>query len=107
MMQAAAGMGKIMQAAAGTGEYYATQAMGYGEYEEVPVPNMQTMTREGIHPNLHSAEQALSIAEAASGLGGDVSMVATFEPTVEATSINELPGGSRAGVFQGGDGIFG
>jgi len=114
-MQAAAGMqgmGQpvLAQAAAGMGEYYAYGADGIGEYEEVPPMNTGPVGQidEGIYPNLHSAEQALSFAEAAAGVGGaDVPMMSTVSPTVIADPVQELPGGSRAGVFQGGDGIFG
>jgi hypothetical protein len=108
LTQAAAGMGQITQAAAGTGEYVAVGVEGIGEYEETPVSGLASYTDEGIHPNLHSAEQALSTAEAAAGVGSaDVPLQSTVNPTMIADPISDLPGGSRAGVFQGGDGIFG
>jgi len=108
LTQAAAGMGQIRQAAAGTGEYVAYGVQGIGEYDEMPVSGMASYTDEGIHPNLHSAEQALSVAEAAAGVGSaEIPLQSTVNPTMIADPISDLPGGSRAGVFQGGDGIFG
>ncbi|MCP4240244.1 MAG: hypothetical protein GY772_06745 [bacterium] len=117
LTQAAAGYGNnsmdggsplVTQAAAGTGQFMAYGAHGVGEYDEVGT-SVQPMTMdEGVHPNLHSAEQALSVAEAAAGVGSlDVPLQSTVNPTVIADPIQELPGGSRSGVFQGGDGIFG
>lgn len=109
LTQAAAGMGQAMltQAAAGTGEYVAYAANGIGEYEETSVSASPMMVDEGIHPNLHSAEQALTVAEAAAGVGAaDIPLQSTVEPTVIADPISDAPSGSRAGVFQGGDGIF-
>ena len=109
LTQAAAGMGQAMltQAAAGTGEYVAYAANGIGEYEETSVSASPMMVDEGIHPNLHSAEQALTVAEAAAGVGAaDIPLQSTVEPTVIAEPISDAPSGSRAGVFQGGDGIF-
>jgi hypothetical protein len=109
LSQAAAGMGQPMltQAAAGTGEYVAYAANGIGEYEETSVSASPMSMDEGIHPNMHSAEQALTVAEAAAGIGGsDIALQSTVEPTVIADPISDAPGGSRAGVFQGGDGIF-
>jgi hypothetical protein len=108
LTQAAAGMGQITQAAAGTGEYVATGIEGIGEYEENPVSGVAAYTDEGIHPNLHSAEQALSVAEAAAGVGSaEVPLQSTVNPTMIADPISDLPGGSRAGILAGGDGIFG
>jgi adenylate kinase/ribonuclease R len=108
LTQAAAGMGRITQAAAGTGEYVAYGVQGIGEYDEMPVSGMASYTDEGIHPNLHSAEQALSVAEAAAGVGSaDIPLQSTVDPTMIADPVSDLPGGSRSGVFQGGDGIFG
>jgi hypothetical protein len=118
LTQAAAGYGNnsmdgddspiVTQAAAGTGQFMAYGIQGVGEYDEVGT-SVQPMTMdEGIAPNLHSAEQALSVAEAAAGVGSlDVPLQSTVNPTVIADPIDELPGGSRSGVFQGGDGIFG
>jgi len=110
LSQAAAGMGaELTQAAAGTGEYIAYNLSGIGEYEQTSVTmGRPSSTDEGIHPNLHSAEQAISQAEAAAGVGSaNVPLQNTINPTVIADPIGDLPGGSRAGVFQGGDGIFG
>ena len=114
LMQAAAGYGQnqsplVSQAAAGTGEYIAYGVSGIGEYDEVePAFSRPMNVDEGIFPNLHSAEQALSVAEAASGIGNNsVPLQSTVNPMVIADPINDLPGGSRSGVFQGGDGIFG
>ncbi len=110
LTQAAAGMGQaqLTQAAAGVGEYVAYGANGIGEYDEVPTFAQPMSVDEGIHPNLHSAEQALSVAEAAAGVGSsEIPLQSTVNPTVIADPISDLPGGSRAGVFQGGDGIFG
>lgn len=118
LTQAAAGYGNnsmdgngspiVTQAAAGTGQFMAYGIQGVGEYDEVGT-RVQPMTMdEGIAPNLHSAEQALSVAEAAAGVGSlDVPLQSTVNPTVIADPLDELPGGSRSGVFQGGDGIFG
>ena len=110
LMQAAAGMGQALltQAAAGTGEYIAYGANAIGEYDEVQTSRQGVITDEGIYPNLHSAEQALSVAEAAAGIGNaDVPLQSTVNPSVIADPLSDLPGGSRAGVFTGGDGIFG
>jgi hypothetical protein len=108
LTQAAAGMGQITQAAAGTGEYVAVGIQGIGEYEETPVSGVASYVDEGIHPNLHSAEQALSVAEAAAGVGSaDVPLQSTVNPTMIADPISDLPQGSRAGILAGGDGIFG
>ena len=110
LTQAAAGMGnaQLTQAAAGTGEYIAYGASAIGEYDEAPVSSIGFHTNEGIYPNLHSAEQALSVAEAAAGVGSaEIPLQSTVNPTMIADPISDLPGGSRAGVFQGGDGIFG
>jgi hypothetical protein len=110
LTQAAAGMGQaqLTQAAAGTGEYIAYGVSGIGEYDEVPTSHRPMNVDEGIYPNLHSAEQALSVAEAAAGVGSaDIPLQSTVDPTIIADPISDLPGGSRAGVFQGGDGVFG
>jgi hypothetical protein len=108
LTQAAAGMGQITQAAAGTGEYVAVGVEGIGEYEENPVSGLAAFTDEGIHPNLNSAEQALSVAEAAAGVGSaEVPLQSTVNPTMIADPISDLPQGSRAGILAGGDGIFG
>ena len=113
LTQAAAGMGQnggalLTQAAAGTGEYVAYGVHGVGEYDEVGTRVTPMTVDEGIYPNLHSAEQAMSVAEAAAGVGSiDVPLQSTVNPMTMAEPIPDVPGGSRAGVFQGGDGIFG
>jgi hypothetical protein len=109
LRQAAAGMGqpRMTQAAAGTGEYIAYGANGVGEYEQVPTGQVPTMVNEGIYPTLNHAERALSVAEAAAGVGSNnVPLQSTVNPMMTADPITDLPGGSRAGVFEGGDGIF-
>lgn len=114
LAQAAAGFGSPMlaQAAAGVGEYIVTGAEGIGEYEQVtPEYTQPSVTREGISPDLGAAEQALSIAEAAAGVGGmgnvDLSLEQIVYPQGQALDIGDQPGGSRAGVFYGGNGVFG
>jgi len=110
--QAAAGTGQFEQAAAGTGEYYVQDAAGIGEYEEVtPEATAPFGMDEGIYPDLTSAEKALSVAEAAAGVGGlgntDVPMISTINPTGQAVPVQDVPEGSRSGTFAGRDGIFG
>ena len=114
LQQAAAGFGSpaLMQAAAGVGEYIVSGAEGIGEYEQVrPEYTAPHSLREGIAPSLGSAEQALNIAEAAAGVGGlgnqDLSLEQTVYPQGQALDIGDQPGGSRAGVFYGGNGVFG
>jgi hypothetical protein len=109
--QAAAGYGAITQAAAGMGEYVAQGVQGYGEYEATNGFSggygAYGAMDEGIPGgNTYAAERALSVAEAAAGLG-DATLVSTVNPDMIAAPIMDAPGGSRAGVFQGGDGIFG
>lgn len=111
--QAAAGYGQITQAAAGVGEYFVTGVEGIGEYELTPVPGSmnglgQTAPMEGIMPDLTSAERALTVAEAAAGVGGlgDVPFESIVDPTGVAVPVSDAPMGSRAGILQGGDGIF-
>lgn len=116
VMQAAAGFGspELMQAAAGVGEYIVTGAQGIGEYEQVaPEYTAPAALSEGIHPSLSAAEQALSIAEAAAGVNGmgmgnvDASLQQIVYPRGQALDVDDQPGGSRAGVFYGGNGVFG
>lgn len=114
LSQEAAGFGQgeplLTQAAAGAGEYIVSGAQGIGEYEEV-VPQYQrpVQTDEGISPDLSSAERALSIAEAAAGVGGTnlVPLRSTVYPTGRPEAIPDMPGGSRAGIFAGENGTFG
>ncbi len=111
LTQAAAGYGAspmLTQAAAGTGEYIASGVNGIGEYEEVATSTQLMSVDEGIYPNTQTAEQALSIAEAAAGVGSaDVPLQSTVDPSGMSSLIGDAPGGSRVGVFRGGDGIFG
>jgi hypothetical protein len=129
--QAAAGYGAppmITQAAAGVGEYFMTGMTGIGEYENVPAQMGQPAPNEGIMPDLTSAERALTIAEAAAGIGdipqvsiqqnwvpgvpsmggfGDLPFQSIVEPTGVAVPVHDAPAGSRAGILEGRDGIFG
>ncbi len=116
-MQAAAGMGqaqapRLSQAAAGVGEYLIDNGQGIGEYEEVvPQYSAPEQIDEGISPDLTSAEQAMSVAEAQAGVGayGDarVPLQSTVYPTGRPEAIPDMPGGSRAGTFAGNNGVFG
>lgn len=118
LYQAAAGMGQngggamLTQAAAGYGEYIVQGANGIGEYEQVtPQYTAPAQMDEGISPDLDSAERAMSIAEAAAGVGAfgdsDVPLQSTVYPTGVPEAIPDMPGGSRAGTFAGGNGVFG
>jgi hypothetical protein len=113
LRQPMAGLGgggaRVTQAAAGTGEYLAfgAQAMG-GDYQEVPMLPMPTMTSEGVMPTLDAAENALNIMEAAAGVGAaELPMQSDLYPQDQVDPIGDEPGGSRSGVFSGGGGIFG
>lgn len=117
LTQAAAGYGYgagpttelLTQAAAGMGEYVATGVQGIGEYEAVQGYGGLGATPyidEGIHPDTHSAERALTVAEAAAGIG-DLPLESTLTPEMIAAPISDAPTGSRAGILEGGDGIFG
>lgn len=125
--QAAAGLGAppmLTQAAAGAGEYIVTGAEGIGEYEAVtPQYTRAVAIDEGIQPDLTSAEYALSVAEAASGIGSSgqgaggmgeltwepgrpatdpkIPLQSIVNPTGQAENIPPVPGGSRAGIFYG------
>jgi hypothetical protein len=110
--QAAAGFGAgpmITQAAAGTGEYLAQGVQGIGDYEMVSgVGGSVGATDEGIRPDLRSAERALNIAEAAAGVSlGDLPTASQLNPVMLAQPVEDAPEGMRAGILQGGDGIFG
>ena len=112
--QAAAGFGAPMlaQAAAGVGEYIVQGAQGIGEYEEVvPEYTAPAVTREGIGASLSAAEDALTVAEAAAGVGGfgnvDASLKQIVYPKGQSLDIGDDPGGSRSGLFFGGNGVFG
>lgn len=121
LAQAAAGFGAPMlaQAAAGVGdassmgEYIVQGASGIGEYEQVPTGPFSGSgygaVNEGIYPDLSSAERALSVSEAAAGVGGmgDLPFMSTLNPTTVAQPVQDAPSGSRAGILEGGDGIFG
>jgi hypothetical protein len=112
--QAAAGFGSPMlaQAAAGVGEYIVQGAQGIGEYEEVvPEYTAPSVIREGISPSLGSAEYALSMAEAAAGVGGfgntDAGLQQIVYPKGQSLDVHDDPGASRSGMFFGGNGVFG
>jgi hypothetical protein len=123
LTQAAAGYGGHLQqmyANPPLGEYYAYGAEAIGEYESVNGMGNAELTDDGIYPNLSSAEQSLNVAEAAAGIGaegpmltqaaagfGDLPLEQTVEPMIRSLDIPDEPGGSRAGILQGGDGIFG
>jgi hypothetical protein len=115
LTQAAAGMGapQLTQAAAGAmGEYIVSGGQGIGEYEEVtPQYHMPVVTDEGISPDLNSAERALSVSEAAAGVGAmgnyDVPLQSTVNPMGRQEAIPDMPGGSRAGTLAGNNGVFG
>lgn len=111
LQQAAAGYGypALQQAAAGIGEYTAYGAQAIGEYEETPYSGYGAEPHLELAPNLSEAEQALTIAEAAAGLGsyGDIPGRMTVEPSMMGSPVPDEPGGSRAGVMAGRDGIFG
>ena len=97
----------LMQQAAGFGNMQLLQAAaGMGEYEVVPGYSGMGMTDEGVAPNLFAAEQALNVAEAAAGIG-DLSMVSISDPAQQVIAVPDEPGGSRAAVFAGQNGIFG
>lgn len=121
LSQAAAGFGEyiatsgfggpplLSQAAAGTGEYIATGVQGIGDYEmSGGGASGLGYHDDGIRPNLHSAEHALNIAEAAAGVSlGDIGTKSQQWPMMQAKPIAEAPTGARAGTFAGRDGIFG
>ena len=109
LTQAAAGVGEYTQAAAGVGEYFAQGVSGIGEYEAVSGFGTSELMDEGIHPNLTAAERELSVAEAVAGLGGtpDANYRSIVQAQQVAAPVLDAPGGSRAGILQGGDGIFG
>ena len=110
MREASAGLGRLMQAPAGVGEYIGTDVSGIGEYEQVtPEYTRPVPTDEGIHPDLSTAERALSVAEAAAGVSGieNVPAMSTVKPFEHPVPVPDEPGGARAGSFAGRDGIFG
>lgn len=105
--QAPGGMGAaVTQAAGAAGEYIVYGAEGMGDYEEVVPTGNGVATSDGVRPNLHEAEQALNIVEAA-GAMGDLPLQMNVNPTVAQRPVAGEPGGSRAGILAGGDGIFG
>lgn len=114
--QAAAGYGAapmLSQAAAGVGEYFLTGANGIGEYEMVQPSGMSgaaTVTDEGIQGgDTNAAERALNIAEGVAGVSDDngIGVQSIVDPTDVAVPVNDEPGGSRAGILAGQEGIFG
>lgn len=127
LMQAAAGMGQpqlqqMYANPAGVGEFFAANPQGIGDYESVPSSpdGLGRYTHDGIQPNLNSAEMALNVAEAQAGVDGqqltqaaagfgsnDIPLQQTVTPMIRAFDIPDQPGGSRAGILAGGDGIFG
>lgn len=109
VMQAAAGYGApLMQAAAGMGAPLMQAAAGMGEYEVVPDGSMSGFgaTIDGIAPNLSSAEQSLNVMEAAAGFG-DLSLQSMINPMMTGINVPTDPGGSRAGLLAGSNGLFG
>jgi len=105
--QAPGAMGaQVTQAAGAAGEYIVYGAEGMGDYEEVIPTGSGVATNDGVRPNLHEAEQALNIVEAA-GAMGDLPSQMNVNPTVAQRPVAGEPGGSRAGILAGGDGIFG
>lgn len=108
----------ITQAAAGVGEYFVSGGQAVGDYEEVaPEYSPSYVEDEGIMPTLDSAERALSIAEAAAGVGafGQAQMAASpsidsrsiVYPVMRGATVAEGPAGARSGTFAGQNGIFG
>lgn len=109
VMQAAAGYGApLLQAAAGMGAPLMQAAAGMGEYEVVPDASMSGFgqTVDGTQPNLMSAEQSLNVMEAAAGFG-DLSLQSMINPIMTGVNVPTDPGGSRAGLLAGQDGLFG
>ena len=112
LRQPASGMGSgavVTQAAAGAGEYLAfgARAMG-GDYSEVPMLPMPTVTNDGVLPTMDAAEAAINVMEAAAGVGAaEIPMQSDLYPEDQSDPIGDEPGGSRSGVFQGNGGIFG
>jgi len=72
-------------------------AEGVGEnYEQVPTANMAMQIDEGVAPNLHSAEQALNVMEAAAGVGmAEIPLQSTVNPLQMENPIGDEPHGSR------------
>jgi hypothetical protein len=108
MGMGAAPGGLVTQAAAGMGEFFLPGVSGLGEYEAVEGYNGMgaSYVDEGIHPNLDAAERALTVAEAAAGIG-DLPLTSTLNPYQVAAPIMDGPTGSRAGILKGPEGIFG
>jgi hypothetical protein len=113
MQAIAGGMGDavLAEAAAGMpmGEYFAQGVTGIGDYEITPMTRMGYHgmgTDDGIRPDLHSAERALSVAEAAAGIG-DIPPQSIWKPDQIAVPIGDQTDGTRSGVLEGRDGIFG
>jgi hypothetical protein len=101
----------IQEAAAGypMGEYVASGIKGIGEYEMSPMTGMgasKWQERDGIRPDLHSAERALSVAESMAGIG-DLNTLSIVEPTQVAAPVGDMTDGTRSGILAGRDGIFG
>ena len=112
LRQPAAGFGAnrsalVTQAAAGEFLAFGATAQG-GDYSEVPMLPMPTVTNDGVLPTLDAAEQALNVMEAAAGVGAsEIPMQSDLYPEDQQNPIGDEPGGSRSGIFSGGGGIFG
>lgn len=104
IQQAAAGYPLLQQAAAGTGEYVAQSVSGFGDYEMLNGLGSSQAISDGVHPD--HAEQALTVAEAAAGVG-DFPLEPIVFPGQVPAPIEDAPQGSRAGTFSGREGIFG
>jgi len=112
-MQAAAGYGATpyMQAAAGMGEFFLQGAQGVGEYEQTNGfgSPADAWMDEGIHPDMNSAEQALTVSEAAAGVNGfgDIPADSIVNPEVVESGPWQDDEDLRTGVLRGEGGIFG
>lgn len=109
-MGAPSGAPMLTQAPAGMGEYIVSDAKGIGDYEEVPPEYTRPVpVDEGIYPDLTAAEKALSIAEAAAGVGAfnTLPTQSTVYPDQYRDNLAAAPDAERAGVFTNGNGIFG
>lgn len=110
IMEASAGYGQpLMEASAGVGEFVMSGIEGIGDYE-LSGDLMQAQAGygyyDGIRPDTRSAEMALTTAEAQAGIG-DLPPTSTVMPQMAAQPIEDVSRGSRAGILEGGDGIFG
>lgn len=110
IMEASAGYGQpIMEASAGVGEFVMSGIEGIGDYElsgDLTQAQAGYGYYDGIRPDTRSAEMALTTAEAQAGIG-DLPPQSTVMPQMAAQPIEDVSRGSRAGILEGGDGIFG